>query len=180
MVGIPVWMSSKPSAWYFTNSSGRFKPKGITGKASNCLMLLRSMISSVVTTRMALAICCALVAAAGVFVVFTLAVGAGVDVAELAGAGAVEPPELVWLVVVVDASTLESAGVVAGVETDVTLDVAEAVTVVVVAAAAEDTTLVGLRGLMGLTGLVTFVGLVTLFTHVLEVVVQLPDHKGEP
>lgn len=133
----------------------------------------------VVTTLTTLATCCALVVAPLVFV-FTLAVGAGVDVAELAGAGAAEPPELVWLVVVVDASTDESAGVVAGVETVGTADVADTVAVFVVTAAAEDTTLVGLRGLTGLTGLVTFVGFVTLFTHVFEVVVQTPDHIGEP
>jgi hypothetical protein len=136
------------------------------------------MISSVVTTLTALAICCALVGVA-VVVVFALPVGAGVDVAELGVVvGALEPPELVWLLDGALAGL--SVGVEAGVETVVTLDVAEAVTVLVVAAAAEDTTLVGLSGLIGLTGLVTFVGFVTLFTHVLEVVVQTPGHIGEP
>jgi hypothetical protein len=121
-----------------------------------------------------LAICCALVGA-----VFTLTVGAGVDVAELGVVvGALEPPELVWLVA--GASALGAVDVVSGVETVVTLDVAETVAVLVVAAAGEDTTLVGLSGLIGLTGLVTFVGFVTLFTHVLEVVVQTPGHIGEP
>jgi hypothetical protein len=154
-----------------------FKPKGIVGKASNCLILFFSMISSVVITLTVLAICCALV---GVdVVVFALPVGAGVDVAELGVVvGALEPPELVWLLDGALAGL--SVGVETCVETVVTLDVAEAVTVLVVAAAGEDTTLVGLSGLIGLTGLVTFVGFVTLFTHVLEVVVQTPGHIGEP
>lgn len=150
-----------------------FKPKGIIGKASNCLILFFSNISRVVTTLMALAICCALVVVVGVFV-FTLG-WAGVDVTELAGAGAVEPAELVG-----DASTLEPAGIVSGVEAVVTADVGDAIAVLVAAAAGEDTTLVGFRGLTGLTGDCTFVGLVTLFTHVFEVVVHTPGHVGDP
>ena len=118
---------------------------------------------------MTLAICCDLVVAPVEFV-FTLAVGAGVDVAELVVAGALEPPELVWLVD--GASAVLPTGVVSCVETDVTLDVAETVAILVVATAGEDTTLVGLSGLIGLTGDCTFVGFVTLFTHVFNVVVQ--------
>ena len=152
-----------------------FKPKGMIGKASNCLILFCWIISNVVTILTVLAICCALVGAAVVVVAFAPAAGAGVDVAGLVVCGALEPPELVG-----DASALEPAGVVSGVETGCATDVGEAVTVLVVAAAAEDTTLVGLSGLIGLTGLVTFVGFVTLFTHVLEVVVQTPGHIGEP
>lgn len=174
MFGIPVWMSSKPIAWYLIISSGILIPKGMIGNASNCLMLLRSIISIVVTTLTALAICCALVVAA-VVLVFTLAVGAGVDVAGLVVCGALEPPELVG-----DASTLLSACVVAGVEALGTTDVGEAVTVFVVAAAGEDTTLVGLRGLTGLAGDCTLVGFVTDLTHVFEVVIHTPDQIGEP
>ena len=110
--------------------------------------------------------------------VFALPVGAGVDVAELVVDGALEPPELVWLVD--GASAVVAAGVEAGVETDVTLDVTEAVAVIVVAAAGKDTTLVGLSGLIGLTGLVTLVGLVTLFTQMFDVVVQTLGQIGEP
>ena len=131
------------------------------------------MISKVVTTLTAFAICCALVGA--VVVVFTLTVGAGVDVAGLVAAGALEPAELVG-----DASALEPAGVVSGVETVVTLDVGEAIAVLVAAAAGEDTTLVGFSGLTGLTGLDTLVGFVTLFTQVFDVVVHTPGHIGEP
>lgn len=146
------------------------------GKASNCFIVFFSIISSVVTTFIVLAICCALVGV--VFVVFTLAVGAGVDVAELAGAGAVEPPELVGLVD--GASAALAVAVVSCVEALVTLDAAETVAILVVAAAGEDTTLVGFRGLTGLTGDCTFVGFVTLFTQVFDVVTQLPDQIGEP
>lgn len=113
--------------------------------------------------RMVLAICCALVVAP-VFVVvvvvlgFALVVWAGADVAELAGAGAVEPSELVW-------------------DALVELVVTDTVAVLVTAAAGEDTTLAGFSGL---TGLVGFVGFVTLLTHVLELVVQAPGQIGEP
>ena len=83
--------------------------------------------------------------------VFALPVGAGVDVAELVlVVWALEPPELV--VFVAGALAGLSIDEVAGVETVVTLDVGEAVTVLVAAAAGEDTTLVGFSGLMGLTG----------------------------
>jgi hypothetical protein len=135
-----------------------FKPKGMIGNASNCLMLFFSIISNVVTTLMVLAICCALVA---VVLVFALVVWAGADVAELAGAWASEPSELVW-------------------DALVELEVADAVAVLVAAAAGEDTALAGFNGLMGLTGLITFVGFVTLFTHVFEFVVQAPGQIGEP
>jgi len=166
-------MSSKPIAWYLMMSSGRFKPKGIIGKASNCLMLFLSIISKVVTTLTALAICCALVVVVDVFV---FALGwTGVDVAELAGVGAPEPAELVG-----DASTLEPAGIASGVEALVTLDVGDAIAVLVVATAGEDTTFVGFSGLTGLTGDCTFVGFVTLLTQVFEVVVHAPDQIGDP
>lgn len=148
----------------------------MTGKASNCLILFRSIISSVVTTLIAFAICCAFVGV--LFVVLTLPVGAGVDVAELPAVGAAEPTELVWLVD--GASAALAVAVVSGVETVVTLDVAEAVAVLVVAAAGEDTTLVGFRGLTGLIGDCTFVGFVTLFVQVFELVTHTPDHIGEP
>ena len=165
---MPVCINSNPIAWYLMMSSGMFKPKGMIGKASNCLMLFLSMMSRVVTMRTVLAICCALVAAP----VFALVVGAGVDVAELAGAGAVEPPELVG-----GASAPEPAGVVSGVKAVGATDVADTVAVLVTAAAGEDTTLAGFSGL---TGLVGFVGFVTLLTHVLEFVVQAPGQIGEP
>lgn len=156
---MPVCINSKPIAWYLMMSSGMFKPNGMIGKASNCLMLLRSMISNVVTTRMVLAICCALVVApVGVVLVLALVVGAGADVAELAGAGATEPSELVG-------------------DALVELEVTDTVAVLVTAAAGEDTTLAGFSGL---TGLVGFVGFVTLLTHVLELVVQAPGQIGEP
>lgn len=61
---------------------------------------------------------------------------------------------LVVVCVLVVAGALAGLSVdeVTGVETVVTLDVGEAVTVLVAAAAGEDTTLVGFSGLMGLTG----------------------------
>ena len=95
--------------------------------------------------------------------------------AELPVAGALASPEVVWFGV--GALTLVSVDVVSCVEAVGATDVGEAVTVLVVATAGEDTTLVGLRGL---TGLVGFVGLVTLLTQVLLVVTQFPDHVGEP
>lgn len=110
---------------------------------------------------MVLAICCALVVAPVVVVVvldFALVVGAGADVAELAGAGAPEPSELVG-------------------DALVELVVTDTVAVLVTAAAGEDATLAGFNGL---TGLVGFVGFVTLFTHVFEFVVQAPGQIGEP
>jgi hypothetical protein len=153
---MPVCISSNPMAWYLIRSSGIFKPKGMIGNASNCLMLFLSIMSRVVTMRMVLAICCALVVV--VVLLFALVVGAGADVAELAGAGAVEPSELVG-------------------DALVELVVTDTVAVLVTAAAGEDTTLAGFSGL---TGLVGFVGFVTLFTHVLEFVVQAPGQIGEP
>ena len=132
------------------------------------------MISNVVTILTVLAICCALVGAA-VVVVFAPATGAGVDVAGLVVCGALEPPELVWLVA--GASAVLPVDVVSGVETGCATDVGEAVTVLVVATAGEDATLAGLSGLTGLVGLV---GFVTLLTQVFDVVVQFPDQIGEP
>lgn len=154
---MPVCMSSNPMTWYLIRSSGMFKPKGMIGKASNCLMLFFSIMSRVVTMRMVLAICCALVVVV-VVLDFALVVGAGADVAELAGAGAPEPSELVG-------------------DALVELVVTDTVAVLVTAAAGEDTTLAGFNGL---TGLVGFVGFVTLLTHVLEFVVQAPGQIGEP
>ena len=124
-------------------------------------MLFCWMISNVVIIFTVLTICCDFAP-----------VGAGVDVAGLVVDGALEPPELVG-----DALALESAGVVSCVEAGCATDVGEAVTVLVVATAGEDTTLVGLSGLTGLVGLV---GFVTLLTQVFDVVVQFPDHIGEP
>lgn len=150
-----------------------FKPNDVVGKMLYCVILFVSMMFMADSICTRATICCVLVVAPGVFI-FTLG-WAGVDVAELAGAGAPEPPELVG-----DASTLEPAGIVSGVEALVTLDVGDAIAVLVVATAGEDTTFVGFSGLTGLTGDCTFVGLVTLLTHVFEVVVHTPDQVGDP
>ena len=98
MVGMPVCISSKPSAWYFMMSSGMFNPNDVVGKTLYCVMLFVSMMFRADSNCTRATICCVLVVTPGVFI-FTLG-WAGVDVAELAGAGASEPPELVGSCVV--------------------------------------------------------------------------------
>lgn len=93
MVGMPVCISSNPMAWYFMMSSGMFNPNDVVGKTLYCVMLFGSMMFIAVSNCTRATICCVLVATPGVFV-FALD-WAGVDVAELAGALASEPPELV-------------------------------------------------------------------------------------
>lgn len=93
MVGMPVCISSNPMAWYFMMSSGMFNPNDVVGKTLYCVMLFVSMMFKADSNCTRATICCVLVAAPGVFV-FALD-WAGVDVAELAGALASEPPELV-------------------------------------------------------------------------------------
>jgi len=95
---MPVCMSSKPIAWYLMMSSGRFNPNDVVGKTLYCVMLFVCMMFMADSNCTRATICCVLVVAPGVFV---LTLGwAGVDVAELAGAGASEPPELVGFGVV--------------------------------------------------------------------------------
>jgi hypothetical protein len=160
---MPVCISSNPMAWYLMMSSGMFKPNDVVGKTLYCVMLFVSMMFMADSNCTRATICCVLVVAPVVVVVllFALVVGAGADVAELAGAGTSEPSELVW-------------------DALVELEVTDTVAVLVAAAAGEDTTLAGFSGLTGLTGLITFVGFVTLLTHVFEVVVQTPGQIGEP
>ena len=98
MVGMPVCISSKPSAWYLMMSSGRFNPNDVVGKTLYCVMLFVSMMFMADSNCTRATICCVLVAVP-VALVFALD-WAGVDVAELAGAGASEPPELVGSCVV--------------------------------------------------------------------------------
>lgn len=90
---MPVCISSNPMAWYFMMSSGMFNPNDVVGKTLYCVMLFVSMMFKADSNCTRATICCVLVAAPGVFV-FALD-WAGVDVAELAGALASEPPELV-------------------------------------------------------------------------------------
>ena len=105
-------------------------------------------------------------------------VGADCCGAELAGLWALDPPVLVWLLLVSDVvGALVST--VAGAEGVVWTDVLEVFVVVVCVVAAVAVGLVGFTGLIGLTGLATFVGLVTLFTQVFVVVVHEP-HTGLP
>jgi hypothetical protein len=93
MLGMPVCISSNPMAWYLMMSSGMFKPKDVVGKTLYCVMLFVSIMFMADSNCTRATICCVLVAGPGVFI-FTLG-WAVVDVAELAGAGASEPPELV-------------------------------------------------------------------------------------
>ena len=74
-------------------SSGRFNPNDVVGKTLYCVMLFVSIMFMADSNCTRATICCVLVAAPVAFI-FTLG-WAGVDVAELAGAGASEPPELV-------------------------------------------------------------------------------------
>jgi hypothetical protein len=80
-------------AWYLMISSGMFKPNDVVGKTLYCVILFVSIMFRADSNCTRDTICCVLVAGPGVFI-FTLD-WAGVDVAELAGAEASEPPELV-------------------------------------------------------------------------------------